>query len=179
MNWDAVGALAEMLGAVATVVMLAYLAVQVRQSSATARAQIRQSIADSQIQYLSSRAADPFLRRTSLKSFLGQELDMEERYGLRVHLQTHLRLFENHFAQHLLGTMAIEDWHAQRATLKLLLSNEAYRDAFLFFEKAGWNAHFAAEVERVLAEASGRPVQYGRAVTDEAARQPGVAADSN
>ena len=65
MNWDAVGALAELLGAVATVAMLAYLAVQIRQASATARAQIRQSIADSQINYLNSRATDPFLRRAS------------------------------------------------------------------------------------------------------------------
>jgi len=152
MYWDALGALAESLGAVATVAMLAYLAVQIRQGSATARAQIRQSIADSQIHYLSSRAADPFLRRVSLKSFSGQELDREERYGLRLHLQTHLRLFESHFAQHALGTMNAEDWHAQRATLILLLRNESYRDAFSSFEKEGWNVHFAAEVERILAE---------------------------
>jgi hypothetical protein len=150
-NWDSLGALAEMLGAVATVAMLAYLAVQVRQSSATARAQIRQSIADSQIHYLGSRATDPFLRRASQKSFSGQELDEEERYGLQLHLQTHLRLFENHFAQHALGTMDDEDWRAQRRVLKMLLRSEAYRDAFLFFKGFG-NAHFTAEVERILAE---------------------------
>ena len=33
MNWDAVGAIAELLGALATVATLAYLAVQIRQNS--------------------------------------------------------------------------------------------------------------------------------------------------
>jgi hypothetical protein len=67
LNWDAVGALAELLGAAATVATLAYLALQIRQSSATSRAQIRQSIADSQIHYVNSRAIDPFLRRATQK----------------------------------------------------------------------------------------------------------------
>ena len=151
MNWDAVGAIAELLGAVATVAMLAYLAVQIRQASATARAQIRQSAADSQINYLNSRATDPFLRRASQKSFSGKELDEEEHYGLQLHLMTHLRLFENHFAQQALGTMDPEDWRAQREVLKMLLRNEAYRDAYSYLGKR-WNAHFTAEVERILAE---------------------------
>ena len=153
MNWDAVGALAELVGAVATVATLAYLAVQIRQASATARAQIRQSIADSQIHYLNSRATDPFLRRASQKSFVGRELDEEERYGLRLHLVTHLRLFENHLAQHTLGTMDPEDWRAQREVLKALLQNADYRDAYFFLENR-WNAHFAAEVQCILAEDS-------------------------
>lgn len=153
MNWDAVGSIAELLGAVATVAMLAYLAVQVRQSSETTRAQIRQSVADSQINHLNSRATDPFLRRASLKSFSGKELDEEERYGLRLHLATHLRLFENHFAQYTLGTMDPEDWIAQRGVLKMLLRYDAYREAYSWFG-ARWNSHFSAEVDRILAEGS-------------------------
>lgn len=151
MSWDAIGAVAELLGAVATVATLAYLAVQIRQSSSAARAQIRQSIADSQIHYINSRAADPFLRRATFKLYTGQELDPEESYGVQVHLLTHLRLFENHFAQHGLGTMDPEDWRAQRAVLKGLLHIDAYRLAYSI-PQDGWNAHFAGEVARILAE---------------------------
>jgi hypothetical protein len=150
-NWDAVGAVAELLGAVATVATLAYLAVQIRHASAATRAQIRQSIADSQIHYVNSRAIDPFLRRASQKLYLGEDLDDEERFGLRVHFTTHLRLFENHFAQHALGTMDPEDWRAQRELLKRLLRIDAYRDAYAFQEGA-WNSAFAAEVQRILSE---------------------------
>jgi len=151
LNWDGIGAIAELLGAVATVATLAYLAVQIRQASATSRAQIRQSIADSQIHYINSRAIDPFLRRASQKLYSGEALDDEERFGLRIHLIPHLRLFENHFAQHSLGTMDAEDWRAQRELLKRLLQIDAYRDAYSFNDGT-WNRHFAAEVERIRAE---------------------------
>jgi len=151
-NWDAVSAVAELAGAVATVATLAYLAVQIRQASATSRAQIRQSIADSQIHYVNSRAIDPFLRRATQKLFYsGEALDAEELYGVRVHFVTHLRLFENHYAQYSLGTMDPEDWRAQRALLKQILRVDVYRDAYFLLENT-WNARFAAEVENILAE---------------------------
>lgn len=151
MSWDAVGAIAELLGAAATVATLAYLAVQIRQASATSRAQIRQSIADSQIHYLNSRASDPFLRPATQKLYSGKDLDDEERYGLMVHLVTHLRLFENHFAQYTLGTMDPDDWQAQRKLLTRFLQIDAYREAYSVNDGA-WNRHFAAEVERINAE---------------------------
>jgi hypothetical protein len=155
-NWDAVGAVAELLGGVATVATLAYLAVQIRQATAATRAEIRQSIADSQIHYLNARAIDPFLRRATQKALSGSELDEEERFGLRVHLVAHLRLFENHYSQYRLGTMGEGDWRAQRQLLKgLLLRIEAYRQAYSSLtDMLGdvWNSDFAAEVERILAE---------------------------
>jgi hypothetical protein len=153
-NWDAVGAAAELVAAVATVATLAYLALQIRQATQMARAQIRQSIADSQIHYLTSRVTDPFLRRATQKLYLGQELDAEESGGLLVHFTIHLRLFENHLAQFRLGTMAPEDWRAQREVLKRILRTDAYKDAYTF-QTGAWNEHFAAEVEAILAENRG------------------------
>jgi hypothetical protein len=150
-NWDAVGAVAELLGGAATVATLAYLAVQIRQAAAATRAQIRQAMADGQIHYVNSRAIDPFLRRVTLKAILRRELDQEESYGLQVHLVAHLRLFENHFAQYTLGTLDEEDWRAQRELLKGLFRIEAYRQAYSFLGDV-CNSEFAAEVERILAE---------------------------
>ncbi len=46
MNWDAIGAVAEILGAIAVVVSLLYLALQVRQTTAVARATAFRSIFD-------------------------------------------------------------------------------------------------------------------------------------
>ena len=37
MNWDAVGALAELLGSLAVVISIAYLAIQIKQGAKTAR----------------------------------------------------------------------------------------------------------------------------------------------
>ena len=151
MNWDAVGAVAELLGGAATVATLAYLAIQIRQASAATRAHIRQSMADGQIHYVNSRAIDPFLRRVTQKAFSRQELDEDERYGLQMHLVAHLRLFENHFAQYALGTLDEEDWRTQRELLRGLLRFGAYRQAYSFLGDV-WNSEFAEEVESILVE---------------------------
>lgn len=46
MNWGAVGAIAEPVGAEGVIVTLAYLAVEIRDSNRVARAQSRQSITE-------------------------------------------------------------------------------------------------------------------------------------
>lgn len=160
MNWDAIGAAAELLGGIATIATLAYLAMQIRQATAATRAEIRQSMADSQIQYLNSRAIDPFLRGATHNMLLGSELDGEERLGFRIHLIAHLRLFENYFSQYRLGTLDREDWRAQRQLLSGFLRLEEYRQAYSVIADAyggAWNAGFAAEVEQILSEASREP----------------------
>jgi len=46
MNWDAIGAIGEMIGAVAVVITLVYLAIQVRQDTKSVRASTYQSVAE-------------------------------------------------------------------------------------------------------------------------------------
>ena len=44
MNWDAIGAVGEVLGALAVVLTLAYLAIQIRQNTAIAKMAAMQNI---------------------------------------------------------------------------------------------------------------------------------------
>ena len=46
MNWEAVGAVGEVLGAIGVIATLGYLAIQIRHSNALARAQSRQNLLD-------------------------------------------------------------------------------------------------------------------------------------
>ena len=151
MTLDDLGNLGDFLGAIAVLVTLVYLAIQVRQSSALTRAQTRQSLADRQIIYLNSRVTDPYLRSVSFKMFSGEELDAEETYAIRVHISAHVRLFENYFAQFTLGTMNAEDWRAMRQVIKNHLKIANYRHVFSQRESA-WNSDFSAEVNQILEE---------------------------
>jgi hypothetical protein len=45
MNWDAIGAIGEIVGAIAVLATLIYLAIQIRQNSAIQRAQTHQQLA--------------------------------------------------------------------------------------------------------------------------------------
>ena len=47
MEWDAIGAIGEIVGAIAVVLTLGYLAVQMKQNAAATRAQTAQNLADS------------------------------------------------------------------------------------------------------------------------------------
>ena len=68
MNWDAFGALAEALGAVAVIATLAYLSVQIRQNSRMMRAQIRDSISGKQMMLSSLPSTNPALAQALAKT---------------------------------------------------------------------------------------------------------------
>ena len=64
MNWDALGAVAELLGAIAVFATLAYLAVQVRQSNIVTREQAQYHMLQNQLSYFDRLAESPDFVRT-------------------------------------------------------------------------------------------------------------------
>jgi hypothetical protein len=59
MNWEAVGAIAEIGGVFAVIVTLAYLAMQLRQANLNIRVSVARSKVDSQSASLSQLITDP------------------------------------------------------------------------------------------------------------------------
>jgi hypothetical protein len=151
---DDLGNIGEFVGAVAVLVTLIYLAAQIRQNSATTRAQIRQALAEEQVRYINIRATDPFIRRVLGKMFARQELDDDEAFGLTAHVVAGIRMFENYYAQYCFGTMDREDWRAIREVIKMHFQYPAYRDGFAFIE-ASWNVRFADEIKSIIREIDG------------------------
>ncbi|MEM7099018.1 MAG: hypothetical protein AAF541_12225 [Pseudomonadota bacterium] len=64
MNWDALGAIAELLGAIAVFATLAYLAVQVRQSNIVTKEQAQYHMLQNQLTYFDRLAENPELVKT-------------------------------------------------------------------------------------------------------------------
>ncbi len=56
MNWDAVGAMAELVGAIGVIASLIYLAIQIRQNTRSLQANTFQTVADSSGQRLMTLA---------------------------------------------------------------------------------------------------------------------------
>lgn len=56
MNWEALGAIGEVVGAAAVVVTLAYLAVQIRQNTRAVKANTSQAISASRVEFVGSIA---------------------------------------------------------------------------------------------------------------------------
>ena len=67
MNWDEVGAIGQMLGSVAVLISIAYLALQVRHAQRAMGRSLQQSRTELTVQLMLNRASDETFRRTTLK----------------------------------------------------------------------------------------------------------------
>jgi len=110
MNWEALGAIGEIVGAVAVVVTLAYLAVQIRQNTRVFRSSTEQAQADAHTRCLSLVAQDSDLARLYLRGASGESLDRDEslRFGFLLHVVfTQIQAAFFHRRQ---GTLSPEQW---------------------------------------------------------------------
>lgn len=151
MSIQELGSIGELLAAIATILTLIYLAMQIRQGARATKAGIRQSMTDNQINYINARASDPTIRSAVLKMFNEQELTEEESTALFFHATAGMRMFENHFAQFTMGTMDTEEWESMRAVMKNHLRYDAYQRT-VFSVPETWHPAFLQEVRNVLSE---------------------------
>lgn len=92
MNWDAVGAVGEMLGALFVFVSLIYLASQIRDSTRQSRAGMASSITVEESRLLESLGR-PDLAKVAMKLVLGEVLEPVERFRWQTHLVRTAHLF--------------------------------------------------------------------------------------
>ena len=94
MNWDAIGAVGELLGAVILIASIFYLSMQIRSSTDQASASAERSVQQDFIQIQDSLVSDERTMRTmrrGLESF--EQLDDQEKYFFHMKIG----LFVNHF----------------------------------------------------------------------------------
>jgi hypothetical protein len=79
MNWEAVSAVAEVMGVLVVIISILYLAAQVRQSAADVRANMIHSLHTHEIELTSKPSVDAILASAIEKAHTGQRLSDEER----------------------------------------------------------------------------------------------------
>ena len=114
MNWEAIGAVGEILGAAAVVVTLAYLIVQMRQNTLATKAQTRSSITDQILDINNSVLANPALLEAREKANADSPLTLDEQNILNVNMVNWLRHWENVHFQYRHGTYDESEYLAQR-----------------------------------------------------------------
>ena len=97
MNWEAVGAIAELLGSLAVFATLAYLAVQIRQSNIVTREQAQYHMLQNQLSYFDRLAESPDFIRTV--------------YGTD---QTHEEVRQRQHEAHIVGLLFRWNWEYLR-----------------------------------------------------------------
>lgn len=135
MNWDAIGATGEVLGAIAVVVSLVYLAFQIRQNTR----QIDENTKAAQAAAFDSSIAHTFKARQAIaensdvaRIYLEgsndpDSLSEEDRVRYRLIVHNVLWSLWNMQSQSQVGELASETWNAQLATLKRIISTPGFR----------------------------------------------------
>ena len=106
MNWDAIGAVAEMLGATGVIITLGYLAIQLRQNTRAMRSSTFQQVSVSLSESAQIAAENPHLIRVLLKAESDPEgLNEEETAYFHFMAIVSLRRHETAFVQRRLGAV--------------------------------------------------------------------------
>jgi hypothetical protein len=147
MNWDAIGAIGEIVGASAVVVSLIYLAIQIKNQNAESRAATVQQVLESNAVAI-SQLQDPDLAEIWIAGVEGfDSLSDVQRLRFVIYLTSALRSWENAYFQWRNGRLEDDTWHTLIAVIKDVKSTTAFSK---FFEMR--RHHFRPEFAAYLDE---------------------------
>ena len=120
MTWEAIGAIGEVLGAVAVLATLIYLARQIKQNSNMMKANIKeQRAAATQVQI--QRRID--MADVMTKGASNKELSPSEAFQVQTYFRGAMRNYETYFGQYSSGLFDEEEWAGIAKGLEKLLEN--------------------------------------------------------
>jgi hypothetical protein len=156
MNWDAIGAIAELLGAIGVIASLVYLATQIRQSREQMRAATYQQIHEHQGQTFTTLPnPDMDVVRRGLEDFHQLSAEDTWRFGLWA-LHNVMNLESAHY-QYRMGMLDQSRWRVYLSNLRMFFRTPGF--------VAWWNTapqrpdispEFLTLVEEILGQESGR-----------------------
>ena len=150
MNWEAIGAIGEVAGAIGVIVTLIYLAAQIRQSNNLSRSESRQALVANDVTSLTAnlRIADVFAKLVS-----AEELTAQDQLRLSFMFSIDLRNREFEYFQYINGLLDEKVWLAYR---QVILVNHSTSFGLIWWEEIGRglvDPGFAKLVDDLLVDA--------------------------
>ncbi len=129
MNWEAIGAIGEILGAIAVLVTLVYLAAQIRQNSRFVKAATYHSTSRARNEFNFAVATTPELSALLVRARDDStSFDAEERQRFNSLMWGLFNLFEDSLIQRTNGLLTRESWESTRWAMADMLSSPGVRD---------------------------------------------------
>jgi hypothetical protein len=116
MNWDAVGAIGELVSAFAVLATLLYLSIQIRQNSKMMKANSKQSISDATQQMIYKMLDEPEVAHKMLNG--GGDLDGIEFTKAYLLTRAMFRGYEAQIYQHEVGLLDEKEWHELKKVIE-------------------------------------------------------------
>jgi len=155
MNWEAIGSIAELLGALGVIASLVYLAAQIRQNTRTMRAATYESLSQATAASNTLLISDPDVARLIERGFGSDPLEREDRARFAAYLRMTFRRYDSIYLHYRQGTLPLEAWEAYWNSFRRNLRGPHVRD-FWERSKEDYTSEFRGlvsdEIRRILDE---------------------------
>ncbi len=122
MNWDAIGSIGEVIGAIAVVISLIYVASQIRQNTSATRRLTHQELFDSTLSLNQSIASDPGLADLLTRSKTDYEtLTEAEKTQLFFLFINYFNMWDSAHSNHLGGLLGNDGWHVWNSGMTFIM----------------------------------------------------------
>ena len=144
MNWDAVGAIGEIVGALAVLLTLFYLSIQIRQNIKLARSQIREqrTISSQEVMYQHAAHGDLVAKAAG-----GETLTEGEKVTMNMLSRALFRSYEAYLHHYLNGLFDEGEWQGMKQNIRTSFQSGRYVKAW---EEIG--NEFSPELQRLVEE---------------------------
>jgi hypothetical protein len=150
-NWEAVGAIAEIGGAIGVIATLVYLSIQIRHSSKSERASMQHAVLSEFRQLISQAVQDNELNVAYERYKTGQELPSEIRDRFLNWISNVFRVYEEIHDFATSGLISKEFWNSRRDNMKRSLAHPEVRDWWQD-RKQLYSASFQQVGDQLIAE---------------------------
>jgi hypothetical protein len=158
MNWDALAALAELVGATAVVASLLYVAVQVRQNTRQARLAAQQATVHELGHALRAQAQDREWASLLSRALSGLDsLDAVERVQFLSHVGSIFRLYESAYLHYIDGSLDPRFWRGFERAIADVIGYPGVAAA-LDLRKHHLTDEFVAHLESLPTSTTPRPI---------------------
>lgn len=157
MNWEAIGAIGEMVGAISVIATLFYLALQVKHATSVARGATRQSVSQMNVDSLGFSLDSAVLSSAARKTTIGEELTPEEHSNYVRWVLARMRVFENAHYQYTHGLLEEDEWQGYAALIMGLTGPGSYGGRHWQWAAPTYSRSFVAEVQRINETAQSFP----------------------
>ena len=132
MNWDAIGAIAEILGSLTVVIMIVYLTIQIRQSRTAAKSVSTNQTRSAVVEVIGAISSNTDAMKTYSHGLRDRaSLEIHERLRFDLIIFQTLRVSETIFLEYQEGLVSKELWEAQWRGEKEILSTLGGRESWL------------------------------------------------
>jgi hypothetical protein len=153
MNWEAIGAIAELAGATGVIATLAYLAVQIRQNTKAIHGATLNAITEhkqSEIRW-SSSIGETYRRSI----YEPEQLTSVEEFVMADWLTGSFVARENEYFQYKQGLLAQENWRSSEKAIRLILGSRWALNWWHQFSKISFSEVFVVYVNENLLDEVG------------------------